>query len=421
MGSWRFDRDVAVAAVDPERKPDVELTAASPPAMTIVPIEMVTVTPQAMVAPEVAVSNELREVARDVVHPQAAERVSSSERGRSEPRTGAGTGADTVAGPGTDEGSPLMSMRSPYHRPGAAGTAAILAHIAEGGPPLPEPVHPSGRIAHVGTETRINDLTFTAKVEPDGTAHIEDKGNVHVHFALPSPKVIGREIARWAEDPYAYNRTRAQPGDLIEQAPRGDHAVMVPGLSKEQRGEQSALIHDDDTPEHAAIVPVIGGGFDLTAWVSQKALGKAQGDVYAARKRVALEQTFDERVEMGLTFRKQRLDHVDQTVRESLDRLWASRLALRDKKQALFELWDDCAEAGEPAIVAAAVRARADIVGFVNAHLAPGSIDAFSPAELDALNAHRSSHARFAPYANAQPPPIEPVDPAPLAPPDQGQ
>jgi hypothetical protein len=393
VGSVAVHAAILVAAAQwrPDRKPEVEDAHSDDIELTstqrepepekqpesekeIVPIALITmpaVPPKAMIA----------ERAPIVAEKDRGTRASSTSTSTSTSTESITTGAPRTE---TGDGSRLLSMRDPIRRPDGAGAADVLARIAEGGKPLEAPIPASGRLdPDGGGHARIDDLTFTGKVEPDGTVHIEDKPNAHVSIALPKPKAIGRALAKWAEDPYAYTKNQRQPGDDIENAPRGDGAVLTP---------------KDQKPDSGGTVTIISGGFDVTAWLSQQVLGKAKGDVYAARKRAALDATRDERVEMRRRFRKDQLDHAEAIVRDSLGRLWASGLSIADKKQGIFELWDDCAETGEAPIVAAAVRARRDIIGFIRARLPAGSIDAFTAAELAAMNAHRTSTAPFAPY-----------------------
>jgi hypothetical protein len=398
----RRDRlDVEALASTPDDA-SIEVSSSAPPAP--VPIELVTlppasappliapppITPPAIAPPPIPPPPLPPAIASATPAPRAP--AAPAQR---TPPTGAATpsistGATHPGGPEpstgptnatTDSGARLFAMRDPIRRPDAASVGAAVDEIAAQGKP-PPPIPDSGRLEPHGSEARINDLTFTGKVDADGTVHIDDKPNFNAHIKV-DPKAMGKAIANWAEDPYAYTKNLPQPGDMIEQAPRGDHVRVTATDQKADSGQTVALV---------------GGGFDVTDWIARKALGKAKGDPYAARKLAALDATRDERVEMRRRHRNDQLDHADEIVRDSLDRLWASGASLADRKEALFELWDDCAESGDAPVVDAARRARNEIVGFVRAHLPAGSAEAFTPAELDTLNARRSSHARFAPY-----------------------
>ena len=121
-------------------------------------------------------------------------------------------------------------------------------------------------------------------------------------------------------------------------------------------------------------------------------------DPYASRKLKLLDATRDERVQIGNRHRAQQLAMTPQIVQRNLARLWAATPDTAARKQALFELWDECVETGDPAVVAAAAAARRLVIAFIRARLPAGSPDAFTPAELDALALARRSQAAFQPY-----------------------
>ncbi len=364
---WRPHRDPVVIPPEAIEVSDEVEVSATPPAAP--PIEVVTIK---TIPPALDI--------RDII-PQRALPGTGTRGG-----TSTGTiesGVHPVGPEVTGPGSRVFSMRDPIRRPDGASLAETIERIADAGKP-PPPIPISGRIDHVGPSTVINDLTFTAHVEPDGTVHIDDKPNFNAHFTIPKPKELGKAIADWAADPYAYNERMPQPGDMIETAPRGDRA---------------RLTADDQKADHGETVPLIGGGFDVTDWIAKKALGKAKGDPYAARKRAALDATIDERAEMRRVHRNEQLEHAEDIANDQVRQLWASNASLADKKEALFELWDDCAETGDAPVVAAAARARRVIVAFIALKLPAGSAGAFTDAELAALNKRKSSSATFDPYA----------------------
>ena len=375
VAASQWKRHVEPRVVEEAPVPDeIEVSAAPPPAAP--PIEVVAIK---TIPPALDM--------RDII-PQAAT-PGTGTRARAGAKATIETGVHPV-GPETTTtapGSRIFAMRDPIRRPDGASLADTIERIADAAAP-PPPIPISGRLDHVGSTTVINDRTFTAHVEPDGTVHIDDKPNFNAHFTIPSPKGIGKAIADWAEDPYAYNERMPQPGDMIETAPRGDRARINP---------------TDQKPDQGETVPIIGGGFDVTDWIARKALGKAKGDPYAARKRAALDATIDERAEMRRRHRNEQLEHAEDIATDQLRALWASSASLADKKEAMFELWDDCAETGDAPVVAAAARARRVIVAFIALKLPPGSAGAFTDAELAALNARKSSRARFDPYATPAP------------------
>jgi hypothetical protein len=142
------------------------------------------------------------------------------------------------------------------------------------------------------------------------------------------------------------------------------------------------------------IVPVLAGGFDVSDWLMRN----HGQDPYAHRKLAFLDATRDERAEIGRRHRDAELARSPELVQKSLQALWAATHDLRARKQALFELWDDCAEAGDAAVVAAGDAARRLVIGFIRAHLPAGSADAFTAQEIAALARTQQSKAVFRPY-----------------------
>lgn len=229
-------------------------------------------------------------------------------------------------------------------------------------------LHPSGNGHH-----RSNQGTFTLDVDQDGTAHITNGPNLRVGSALPGRQDIGNALSQWSKDPY-------NDADAAH---------------RQQPGEYKALGDDDKpTSSNIAALPLAGGSFDLTD-ILMRRHGQ---DPYASKKLKVLDATRDERVQIGAAHRHEQLAHATQLMKAALERVWASNLDLPAKKRALFELWDDCAETGAEDLVEATRQGRAFLIGFVNAKLPAGSATAFSPGELAQLNAHRQSHATFAPY-----------------------
>jgi hypothetical protein len=130
-------------------------------------------------------------------------------------------------------------------------------------------------------------------------------------------------------------------------------------------------------------------------------------DPYASYKLKVLDETRDERVAIGKRYRSQQLLKSKQLVQVNLDRLWATTSDPAARKQGLFELWDDCAEAGPESeqhgrdadeLVAGGSAAREHVIGFIRSRLPAGSAGAFTPAEIERLNQRRKSRAAFAPY-----------------------
>ena len=93
-------------------------------------------------------------------------------------------------------------------------------------------------------------------------------------------------------------------------------------------------------------------------------------------------------------------DLFERTVQRTLEELWAREHDPAARKQALFELWSDCADddAGQ--------RARAMVIGWIRANLPEGSAGAYTPDDLDRLGFQpydKPRTMREAPNASAPP------------------
>jgi hypothetical protein len=85
-------------------------------------------------------------------------------------------------------------------------------------------------------------------------------------------------------------------------------------------------------------------------------------------------------------------------VQNNLTYLWAHTTTAVQRKQALFEMWNECAETGTDELIAGGTAARKMIVGFIKGRMTGDA--AYTPAELAAFNAKKKSKASFDPYAD---------------------
>jgi hypothetical protein len=132
--------------------------------------------------------------------------------------------------------------------------------------------------------------------------------------------------------------------------------------------------------------------FDVT-----DALMRAHGiDPYASAKLRMLDRTRDQRVAIGREFRRMQLSHSAELMQANVERAWTITTDVHARKQDLFELWDECAEAGDPEVVAGGAAARQYVTRFIQVKLR--GADAYTADELARLNARRRSQAVFAPY-----------------------
>ncbi|HEX5061849.1 MAG TPA: hypothetical protein VFV99_20920 [Kofleriaceae bacterium] len=312
----------------------------------------------------------------------------TSESGR-EPAPGG-------AGPAT---SGFMHMRGPDLGL-SAGTAERIA--SEPQKPRDE-LHKSGKLeSQPGGRAVIYDRVTTVSVDADGTAHFDDKKDIDLHFKLPIPKIweieemrkdLGHELTEWFKDPEAGKRYgRMQDvarhltavegacdswGDLMCDDP------LAPQIEKRVRERKPK-------GGRGFIGTFLAGPMDITAWLHRKYVG----DPYASRKLKLLDDTRDERVAMGIAHRQQQSVRSAEYMTRNLQALWAREQSPVARRAALFEMWDECDEDD------AGLRARAVVIGWIRSHLPAGSADAYTEAELAALQSHKGSSAEFAPYAD---------------------
>ncbi len=136
----------------------------------------------------------------------------------------------------------------------------------------------------------------------------------------------------------------------------------------------------------------LGASFDTTDW----AMRAAGIDPYASAKLEYLDRTRDQRVVVGKRYRKEQLAQSAQLMKVNLERVWQVSLDVAARKQAVFDLWDDCAESGEDELVEGGVQARALLARWVQVKLAGDA--AYTADELRAFNAKKRSKASFDPY-----------------------
>jgi len=123
---------------------------------------------------------------------------------------------------------------------------------------------------------------------------------------------------------------------------------------------------------------------------------KYGNDPYSANKLKSLDRTRDERYEIGVQYKTRQLAQSAVIAQNNLNYLWAHTRNPAERKEALFEMWDECAETGSDELVAGGTAARKMIVGFIRSNMTGEA--AFTTAELAAFNAHKKSHAAFDPY-----------------------
>jgi hypothetical protein len=318
-------------------------------------------------------------------------------------RTARGGTRGSEPGPAGDEaprGSNLLGMRGKRTKLALVWSGEALDRFLAATKPLPPPVEVTGKLRPTGGgEHRVKDAAVTMRVHRDGTVDLAHRPDFKIRFRLPIPsleqvrswgKSMGDGIEAWSKDPYAGTRVGS-----TQDLPR--HAQAAPGycddfgaLGCSPPAESSTPVVDDDH----VFIPFISGHADLSSYLARKT---GVGDEYAARKLELLDTTRAERAAIGATYRARQLDRSAELMQRNLERVWTATTDPAARREALFELWDECAE-GESSTGTAGARARAMVIGFIRARLPAGTADAFTADEIARLDARRSSAETFAPY-----------------------
>lgn len=321
----------------------------------------------------------------------------SPRRAPADPEIGA---IEPAASRSSEVAARVFRMRGPELR----SVDEVLVSIATAGSPgLPVAPAPSGRLVPHGRKWLARDRLAPMHVQQDGTVAFETESDVALNWTLPlpsSPRRLGDLLEAWYRDPYAQTtarRVRDMPKH--EQAVEGGWDAGAGG-----DGQPNGTLRNSGRPTTqfavaAAMVPLAGGSFGLTAWAMRQA---QVGDPYVARKRVLIEATSDERVEIGVTDRERQLARTAELMRRNLIALADRQLPPAELRAALFALWDECAEGDDPAGEAGR-RARALVLGWIRGHLPADSVEAFTRDELARFDRMRTSSEPFAPYATVPP------------------
>lgn len=377
--AWVATRDRAPrAAPEPPALTEIEIVPAAPPAAAPLEVAIVDEAPPAAPPPTAA----SRPPARAAAPPAPGQAIVV-------PGAGSAGEVAPAAPTGPTQRSPLMAMRR-TEAPRLAlhpGGFDDLDHVPRG-TAAEKPVAPSGQLSESGGGTHQSETSvFTANVKPDGTVKFTDRANLNIHLALPRPRDVGRGIASW------YTSDKGTFGEPVEPGDPGlGKAIQASAGSPLDQPNGASGNQGDRTPQ--VIVPVLGGGFDVNDWLTRR----RGEDPYASRKLAMLDATRDERVQIGNQQRAAQLRRAPQIMQKNLAALWAATRDPAARKQALFELWDECVEEGDPDAASAGAAARRLVIGFIRGHLPAGSPDAFTPAELARFARAKQSKAAFQPY-----------------------
>ena len=195
------------------------------------------------------------------------------------------------------------------------------------------------------------------------------------------------------EDPTAM---RQRIVALREARKRVELVAQRDGTYRSDKGTFVADVGKDGTVKLTDKPNVEREGLGLKFDVTDAAMRAYGLDPYAAAKLRYLDRTRDQRVEIGKQHTREQLAQAEQYAQANVARLWALTTDLAARKQGLFELWDECEEAGDAARVEGGAAARSYILRFIGVKLV--GRDAYTVEELARLNKGRRSKARFVPY-----------------------
>jgi hypothetical protein len=154
-----------------------------------------------------------------------------------------------------------------------------------------------------------------------------------------------------------------------------------------------AVIRPDGEVEFEDRPPVSVEGFGQFGFDVTDALQRGAGnDPYRAEREWFMNETEEIRERLAARATQRVAREALAGLEDRLRRVWTSDRSVRDRKRALFEMWDECAEDETGA------EARTRILAFIRREVAQGSTDEYSTDELARLNRDRTSQARFDPY-----------------------
>jgi hypothetical protein len=272
-------------------------------------------------------------------------------------------------------------------------------------PPLSHP--PRAPATHAGGPARLAATTAPALAPAAGEAPAPGEPPAHSRYMTMRQPELEHGLPQGFVDDFL-SRSPAPAGDAEaatlakaehdpELHPSGggtytsDHETFTAHVARD------GTVHFDDKPDvgdfHFAGIG-FAGRMSVDDWIMRRTTGQ---DPYSSAKRQWLDKTRDERAAIARMHRTEDLERAPELMQQNLVAMWQRVRDPAARREALFELWDECAE-GEGVAGAAGERARAMVIGWIGSHLPRGQPGAFSADEIARLDARRASKQHFAPY-----------------------
>jgi len=266
---------------------------------------------------------------------------------------------------------------------------------------------------HPGSEITIATTGQAGRHETTKPSRTAGNGTGPTHSPLMRMRKPGLDVPLSSEFLEAFLRNSRPPpppellpeeriAEELKEARKNHDWERVVALNEEQRRldlrPAGGGTYRADKPGFGATVERDGTIHlhDKRTFDATDAIMRVYGiDPYAAEKLRLLDRTRDQRALIAKRYRHDQLSRAAELMQKNIDRMWLATRDTAARKQALFELWDDCAETGDDDLVAGARAARELVLGVIRSRLT--GADAYTPDELARLNAKRSSRDVFAP------------------------
>jgi hypothetical protein len=203
----------------------------------------------------------------------------------------------------------------------------------------------------------------------------------------PSARELGMRLGQElrAEAQTKAHTTRTRP--VLRRQPDGSHRY--------DGARFAALVRPDGSVEFLDRPGVATNGFSASGTfdATEALMGAAGQDPLRVEREWFMEHTEPLRDRLEREYRARELENALRTLRGRLLRVWATESrSPAARRRRLFRIWDEASDddAGQTA--------RRIVLDFIREVLPPGSEHAYTPQELQRLNATRETPEPFAPY-----------------------